>query len=67
MNYNPKILFINLNALSFKYFKSMVRFACNNKGIEINSTIGTFIPIISLFSIITTGFTKEFGTKKIKS
>jgi hypothetical protein len=45
----------------------MVRFACNNKGIEINSTIGTFIPIISLFSIITTGFTKEFGTKKIKS
>ena len=45
----------------------MVRSACTNKGIEINSIIGTFIPIISLFSLVTTGLTYEFGTKKIKS
>ncbi len=45
----------------------MVRSACTDKGIEINSTIGTFIPIISLFSFITTGLTYEFGSKKIKS
>ena len=67
MNFDFRVLFLSLNIYSSKYLKSMVRFACTNKGIEINSTIGTFIPIISIFSIITTGLTYEFGTKKIKS